>query len=338
MGLCGVFGERKTASAGVNQPSDIVRCFGWHFYLQIDLFSRGGDLGLPGPCCTIRTTLRIISPFTTMLGLRCRLLGSVRPVRAMPYFKLSRLPYLTSSEEKRAPEKKIHTRPKNTTLPEDGPKIRYLVLMILLSFGALHVVASQVDKKAPPKRDFTEREFEQYEKDTGLKRRHKLVSFEKNDQYAFYAVPHVPGANAIEKLAKLLPANRELKVIDPAELITKEVEEERKYAFLLQEIQAQGRSMPRGLVTALVKEEVQLYMNTTRGQNDTNIVLVNYPKSTEEAIEFENDIADVRACVTFSAHPVEAAGSNEESRRIANVMGYFDTVDKVVDADKVKEI
>lgn len=268
-----------------------------------------------------------------MLGLRSRLLGSVRPVRATTYFKLSRMPFLTSFDEEKTPEKKIHTRPKNTTLPEHGPKIRYLIAMVLLSFGALQLVTSRVDKKAPPKRDFTEREFEQYEKDTGLKRRHKLVSFEKNDQYAFYAVPHVPGANTIDKLAELLPANRELKVIDPAELIKKEVEDEKKYAFLLQEIQSQGRSMPRGLVTALVKEEVLLYMNTTRGQNDTNIVLVNYPKSTEEAIEFENDIADVKACVTFSAHPLEATGPNEESRSIANVMGYFDTVDKVVDAD-----
>lgn len=221
---------------------------------------------------------------------------------------------------------------KKKVRPENAPRIRYLIMMVAVSFGCLHFVSTKV-QKAPPKTSFSEREFKQYEQETGLKRRHKLVSFEKNEQYTFYALPYTHSVDgAVAKLTAKLPEHKQVKVIDPKELIEKEIEEDKRYSYLLQELKAQGREMPKGLITALVKEEVQLFMNTTRGQHDTNVILVNYPQTTEEAIKFENDVSDVHSCIVFDdefANNIQQDLSEERIRKINNVVGYFDTVNKV---------
>lgn len=201
-------------------------------------------------------------------------------------------------------------------------------MMVFVSFGALHFVTGKVTSKVP-KTSFSEREFQQYEQETGLKRRHKLISHEQNDQYTFYALPYTQDVQkAVASLQ--LPEHKQVKIIDPKELVEKEIEDEKKYSFLLQELQALGREMPRGLLTALVKEEVLLFMNTTRGQHDTSIVLANYPQSTEEAIKFENDVSDLRYCVISENEiSVEKGLAEDDVRKIKNVVGYFDTVNKV---------
>ncbi|KAM9920868.1 hypothetical protein OXX59_006887 [Metschnikowia pulcherrima] len=214
---------------------------------------------------------------------------------------------------------------------EKVPRIRYLFAMVLLSYGLLHYVTTKVNKKAP-RTSFSEREFEQYEKETGLKRRLKLVPAEKNNQYAFYAVPFAHNSTEIlQQLKQVVPEGKELKVIYPQELIDKEIEDQGRYSYLLEDLKSQGRSLPKGLITALVKQEVKLFMNTTKGQYDTNIILMNYPQSTDEAIKFENDVADVNTCIVlpdFENHAAAELG-DDSVRQLNNVIGYFDIVDKV---------
>lgn len=231
---------------------------------------------------------------------------------------------------------------KKVVRPENAPRIRYLVMMVAISWGLLHYVTSKVDKKAP-KNSFSEREFQQYEKETGLKRRHKLISHEKNDQYSFYVVPYCHDVKQAEKeLTAKLPKDKQVKVIEPSELIKKEIEDEKKYGYLLQDLQALGRQMPRGLITALIKEEVELFTNTTKGQFDTNIVILNYPQSTEEAIKFENDVSDVKSCIKLENDYAKSLATDlaeDDIRKVNNVFGYFDTVDRVTRLDsKVKAI
>lgn len=221
--------------------------------------------------------------------------------------------------------------PKNVRRPDQGPKLRYLFLVVLGSYGLLHYCTQRMDKNRKPQTSFTEREFQEYEKRTGLRRRAKIVPPEKSDQYTFYAVPFTRSKDSIvAALGSLLLNGRETKIIDPAELMEKEVELEGKYSFLIEDIRASGRLIPKGLLTALVKNEVSLFMNTTKGQYDTNIILVNYPQSTDEAIKFENDISDIHAClVPESSDILEKSLDPEQLRKINNVVGYFDTVHKV---------
>lgn len=214
--------------------------------------------------------------------------------------------------------------------------MRYFLVVVLASFGLLHFVTTQVDKKAP-KVSFTEREFQQYEKETGLRRRHKLISHEQNDHYVFYAVPFAHDVTkAVQLLTEKLPAGKQVKVIEPKKLMEKEIEDEGKYSYLLQELQATKRLLPRGLITALVKQEVQLFLNTTKGQFDTNILLLNYPQSTEEAIKFENDVSDLKSCIVLDDDFQSSLShdlSEDDVRKVNNVVGYFDTVDKVQKVD-----
>lgn len=201
--------------------------------------------------------------------------------------------------------------------------------MVVVSFGCMHLVTTQMTKKAPPKTSFSEREFQQYEQETGLKRRSKLVSHEKNDLYTFYMVPYAANvAQLAQRVHSVLPEHKQVKVIDPAALVAKELEDRGRYSYLLEEVRATGQAMPRGLVTALVKQEVELFMNTTRGQHATNVILANYPQTTEEAIKFENEVSDVEACLVLDNGDLGALG-DDQVRKVNNVIGYFDIVDKV---------
>ncbi|GEQ70832.1 hypothetical protein JCM33374_g4512 [Metschnikowia sp. JCM 33374] len=210
------------------------------------------------------------------------------------------------------------------------PRVRYLFAVVLFSYGCLHFVTSKVSKKAP-RTSFSEREFEQYEKETGLKRRSKLIPAEKNNQYAFYAVPYAHNVtHALEQVKQVIPEEKNVKIILPSELIAKEIEDQGRYSYLLEELKAHGRSLPKGLITALVKQEVKLFMNTTGGQYDTSIVLMNYPQTTDEAIKFENDVADIHTCVVLPDNTNMAEDLGDDSvRQFNNVVGYFDIVDKV---------
>lgn len=209
-------------------------------------------------------------------------------------------------------------------------RIKYLALMFAASWLLLLFVTSQVDKKAP-KTSFSNREYEAYEKESGLRRRKKLITPEQKERFKFYAVPFSTDGKKSEKaFAKALNPDIAQKVIEPSALIAKELEEEGKYSYLLEDLKASGRLMPAGLLTALVKQEIQLFTNTTKGQFDTNIILLNYPQTTEEAIKFENDVADFDACVvTTDDYEKNLSKTDDTSRRnLNNVYGYFDVLNK----------
>ena len=64
---------------------------------------------------------------------------------------------------------------------------------------AIYFVANRVDKKKPPQQSFTEREFQLYEEETGLKRRNKLISHAMNSKYKFYVIPYVHDEEELKK-------------------------------------------------------------------------------------------------------------------------------------------
>lgn len=215
---------------------------------------------------------------------------------------------------------------------EETTKFRYLIYVAIFSTAVLVFVSKKVDKKNP-KKSFSPREYAEYEEITGLKRRNKLISHEKNDQYKFYALPYVHDDATVEKVAKKLPRDKEVKIIDPVELIEREIEDEtRRYSYLLQDLRTERKALPSGLVTALIKEEISMFLNTTKGTYDTSFLLKNYPQTTEEAIKFENDVSAVLKCLVLLndiEKDMPAEKGPEKARQIANVIGYFDTVSNI---------
>lgn len=215
---------------------------------------------------------------------------------------------------------------------QQAPKLRYLFYVFLLSSGMLYFVGQNVDKRQPPKKKFTEREFKEYEQASGLKRRSKLIGPELQNKYKFYVIPYVHDESFVDRVAAKLN-KKEVKIIDPQELIKREMEDEgRKYCYLLQDLTAQNKTFPKGLITAIIKEEIKFFLNTTKGQYDTNFIIKNYPQSTDEAIKFENDVSNIEKCVALHydiLNELPKEKSDREVRLINNVIGYFETVEKV---------
>lgn len=208
--------------------------------------------------------------------------------------------------------------------PENAPRVRYLLMVVAALWAFLYFVSGRVEKTL--KRSlFTEKEFEEYERESGLKRRHRLIPSTMNNKYRFYLFPYAKSETAA--VNALATSTRETKVINPEELVRREIEEGGKYLFLLQELSEQNSDFPRGLLTALVKQEVELYVNTTKGQYDTDFVLFNYPRTPEEAIKFENDISEVESCLIPESF--ESGVTSNDARNIKNIVGYFDVLHKV---------
>lgn len=213
----------------------------------------------------------------------------------------------------------------------DGPRIRYLFYMLVLSWVVLYFVTGKIDKKKPHNLFESEREFREYEERTGLKRRSKLVNHELNDHYRFYVIPYVTDDAVVDTISqqiKQLDPAKQVKVIDPAELVAQEkADESRRYCYLLQDLDEKHKSYPKGLITTLIKNEVKQFMNTRLGTFDTNFVIKNYPQATDEAIKFENDVSDIQKCLVVHYDIVNHLPENPElARRINNVVGYFNTV------------
>ncbi|CUM66234.1 uncharacterized protein PRCAT00003894001 [Priceomyces carsonii] len=231
---------------------------------------------------------------------------------------------------------------------EDAPRIRYLFYMFLFSSGLLYVVGRKIEKKQP-RMSFSEKEFQEYEEETGLKRRLKLISNENSEKYKFYVIPYVHLESTVDQIAAKLKSN-EIKIIDPAKLIEREKNDDsRKYSFLIQDLVSNKKPFPKGLMTALIKEDLYDFINSTKGIYNTNIIIKNYPQTTEDAIKFENDISDVQKCIELHydiLNELPKEKSPRDVRSINNVIGYFQTVDKVKRIakehdemdDKLKEI
>lgn len=215
------------------------------------------------------------------------------------------------------------------------PVIRYLFYMLVASWVAIYFVANRVDKKKPPQQSFTEREFQLYEEETGLKRRNKLISHTMNSKYKFYVIPYVHDEEELKKVANLLQhkdENATVKIIDPAQLIEEQKKDKgMKYHYLLEDLDEQGRPYPPGLITAVIKQEIYKILNTREGTFDTNFIIKNYPQTTNEAIKFENDISDIQKCLILHYDMLNELPKNktdEEQRAIKNVDGYFNSVGK----------
>ncbi|CUM48758.1 Altered inheritance of mitochondria protein 36, mitochondrial [Debaryomyces fabryi] len=236
----------------------------------------------------------------------------------------------------------------STNAKNEPPKLRFLFYMFIFASGVLYVAGNRLDKKKT-KNSFTEKEFEEYEITSGLKRRSKLISTKDAEKYKFYVVPYVHQNEFITKIAEKL-GDKEVRVIDPEELIKREREDEsRHYSYLLQDLKQEGKQLPKGLVTALIKDDIKFYLNTRKGTFDTNFVIKNYPQTTDEAIKFENDISDIQKCIVLHYDMLNELKKNkgdEKARLINNVVGYFETVNKasVITAkhdeldDKLQEI
>lgn len=204
--------------------------------------------------------------------------------------------------------------------------------MIVLSWGFIYYVANRVDKKTV-KKDFSEREFQQYEEATGVKRRNKLISGDLSSKYKFYVIPYINDNEQLDKIVNLLKSKDEgthVKIIDPSELIEQQKQDEGlRYHYLLHDLEEQKRPYPQGLITALVKQEINNYLNTRQGTFETNFIIKNYPQTTAEAIKFENDVADVQKCLILHfdmLNELQKYKNEEEQRAIQNVDGYFDSV------------
>lgn len=215
---------------------------------------------------------------------------------------------------------------------DEGPRIRYLLYVFFFSSGLLVLATNLVNKKKVPQTTFTEREYQEYERESGIKRRNKLISGASSDKYHFYAVPYVETDESLNKVISKLPKNKEVKVIDPDYLIQRETEDsDARYSILLNDLKQTRKPIPRGLVTALIKQELELFLNTSKGIYDTNIVLKNYPQSTYEASKFENDISDIRRVIVLKddiEKDFPTKKRDEDVRLINNVVGYYDTVGK----------
>lgn len=231
-----------------------------------------------------------------------------------------------SEELKRKLNTPVHSRGNR---PE-SPKFRYLLYVFFFSTGLLVLATRKVDKRSSPKQSFTEREFKDYERTSGIKRRHKLVT--DSSKYEFYAVPYANSSASLDPVLALLPRDKEVKVIDTQALIEQEIaDDERRYSYLLQDLRASKKPLPKGLVTALIKQEIKFFLNTTKGTYDTAFVIKNYPQDTYEASKFENEIADITKVVVTLEIKADTGKTPEQVRLVNNVIGYFDTVDKVVE-------
>lgn len=222
---------------------------------------------------------------------------------------------------------------------ETGPKFRYLFYMFLFSTGVLYLVANRLEKKKP-KTSFTEKEFEEHEINKGLKRRQKLVPSTQNDMYRFYVVPYTEPILNMTKINED-SNSRTVKVIDSQWLISEEVKDDsRKYHYLLQDLLEKQLPFPRGLITALFKEEIRNYLNTRNGLFDTDFILTNFPQTIEEAIKFENEVSEIKKCFVDQGRldKLESQGESSKSRSLDNVFGYFNIVKKTSRIDTKEQI
>lgn len=210
------------------------------------------------------------------------------------------------------------------------PKMRYFALMFAILSVALYFAGNSVTRKQPKTTFSDEREFNEYEASSGLRRRHKLIPSEKNDQYAFFAVPLCSDADA----AKVISAIKEqdpsklICVLNPQDLVDQEAADpERRYAGVLAEIKSQNKPMPPGLELAILKQHVKFLLNTRQGTFDTAFILKNFPQTIDEAIKFENDVLTISLCVIIKGEDM----LEELQRAIDNVGGYFEIVGKTLE-------
>lgn len=220
------------------------------------------------------------------------------------------------------------------------PRIRYLFYMFILSSVAVYFVSNRVNKKKVQS-SFSEREFDEYEQTTGIKRRTKLITPAQGEKYKFYGVPFTSSDELIEGLTQQLQKHgSKVKIIDIHQLLDREItDESRKYCYLLQDLKSSNKPFPKGLVTALIKEEIHFYINTSQGIYDTNFIFKNYPQTTTEASKFENDVGYLEQVIALKKDMdnLDQWKDPDDVRLINNVVSYFETVGRSMILSSVDE-
>ncbi|CAI5756633.1 unnamed protein product [Candida verbasci] len=214
-------------------------------------------------------------------------------------------------------------------------RVRYILYMVALSWVAMYFVGNNLEKKRPSMQNLTEREFNEYELKTGIKRRNKLINDKLAQKYKFYVIPYIKQDEELDEIVTKLKqkdSSYNIKVIDPKQLIEEEkADDSRKYSILLQTLESQKKSFPPGLITAIIKDYLNTFINTREGTFDTNFIIKNYPQTTNEAIKFENDVSDICKCLILHydiINELPKVKNDEEVRDIKNVDGYFNTIGK----------
>lgn len=210
------------------------------------------------------------------------------------------------------------------------PKMRYFALMFAILSVALYFAGNSVTRKQPKTTFSNDREFKEYEASSGLRRRHKLIPSEKNDQYTFFAVPLCSDTDVkkvIDAIEKQDPSKL-ICVLNPQDLVDQELADpERRYSAVLAEIKSLNKPMPPGLELALLKQHVKFMLNTRQGTFDTAFILENFPRTIDEAIKFENDVLTISLCVIIKGENM----LEDLQRAIENVGGYFEIVGKTIE-------
>ena len=117
---------------------------------------------------------------------------------------------------------------KDLSKAKKEPRIRYIAYIVAISWVAIWFVSGQVDKKKP-KQYMSEREFEEYEQSTGIKRRHKLIGPDLNSKYKFYVLPYIHSEDQLEKVESSLKKadpSKKIVVLDPSQLVAQEKADE----------------------------------------------------------------------------------------------------------------
>lgn len=265
------------------------------------------------------------------LGLKSTIVRGLKPQGRY----LLNLPNMKSTSEL-ACKRFYSQKPQYRSKTKGEPRIRYLFYMFVLSSLLVYFGTGKVEKKRV-KTSFTEKELDEYEQATGIKRRSRLIAGDNVNKYKFYSIPYTKDEAIVEKLSSCMGETK-VKVIDPQELLEKEKQDEtRRYCYLLQDLEKRKKPIPHGLLTALVKEEVSFYINTSQGIYDTNFILKNYPQDTQEASKFETDIANLEKVVVLK-NDIKCLPEGKTARDIDNVLSYFETVDKSEALDNVEDL
>ncbi|CAH6721072.1 altered inheritance of mitochondria protein 36, mitochondrial [[Candida] jaroonii] len=202
-------------------------------------------------------------------------------------------------------------RYRSTNPRKNEIKIRYLFYMFVLSSITVFFAGRQIDKKRVKNSFNSKEEMEAYEVETGIRRRSRLIN---NDKFKFISLPIMTEALKDKVIKENSTSN--VQIVNPETLIEEEMKDTSKtYCFLLQDLKAQNKPLPKGLVTAVVKNHIISY----KSDEDTLFILENYPLNTDDASKFENDVALINKVVV---------NKGDYEREVGNVIQYFDTVGK----------
>ncbi|ODV83536.1 hypothetical protein CANARDRAFT_29974 [[Candida] arabinofermentans NRRL YB-2248] len=238
---------------------------------------------------------------------------------------------------------RTHTLPRTPTLSlsrnygfdsrrDEGPKVRYFLLVALIGTLIFGAVVKKVDAQDPAKslgkkkNSFSEEEWEQQ---LQLIKRKKLLF---DNSFDFYLVPFGADANINQLKEKVSTSNSNsnVGVIDLNKLIKDQLDDNNsRYGSILSQTLDQfnkdsktcfykfNYKLSNGLFTKLISDEINDLINEDPNLN--KFILLNYPNTIPEAIKFEQDVAIAKNLVLIN----DKAEKND-------IVDYFKTVNKVI--------